>query len=148
MTLPLCYNYCWKTCVSPSVQKGAPIIFLEMSSAWRSWLLWFWGLGLGFFFSSKDLHSNLNTRGICIFYNYFPTPVSLKCCPPFSHTWMPLTHWHHSPAILELKAGQTLWEVRMAVLVTTHRANPCASLAHGQHEGSLKPLPCEKHRCL
>lgn len=48
-----------------------------------SWLMWFWGLVLGFFFSSKDSHSYLNTRGICIFYKYFLIPILLKCCPHF-----------------------------------------------------------------
>lgn len=110
-----------------------------MSSPWR--VLISGGLGLDFFFNSKDSHSNLNTRSICILHKYFPIPVLLKRFPPFPHTLTtPLTHWHRGLVILELKAGQRCWEVRMAVLVTTRRANPWVPL----HVASMKDRwsPC------
>lgn len=132
MTLPLCYNHCWNPVFCLSVQKGAAIIFLEMSSPWKVLTAVVLEFETWFLFSSTDSYSNLNSR---IFYKYFPIPASLKCCSPFSHTLTtPLTHWHHGLVNLELKAGQRFWEVRMAVLVTTHRANTCVSL----HVASMK----------
>ena len=74
------HSPCVKTtvgkCVCLSVQKGAAIIFMEISSPWRVWFLW-----VCFVLNSKDSYSNPNTRGTCTFSKYFPTPVLRKCCP-------------------------------------------------------------------
>lgn len=103
--------------------------------------------GVCFVVNSKDSYTNLNTRGICIFYKYFPTSVLPKYCPSSScspHFKTPLTHCHWGLAVLELKAGQRFWEGGMAVLVKTHRVNPCISLYTARVRDHWIPCYVEK----
>lgn len=106
----------------------------------------FCGFGVCFCLNSKTTFSSLNTWGICIFYEYFPTPVLQMCCPssscspPFNNSinHLPLRSCHF---------GIESWSVlvrRDCNFSQDPQGKPLRILVRNQGEGSLKPLLCRK----